>query len=168
MQNTGLRVGGWGAAVLAAALLSACAYPGDPYGGSQYGGSQPGGYGGGMQGTSGYAQRVRVVDVEYGQANTGIGGTGISTGAVIGGVVGGLVANQIGSGTGRVLATLAGVAGGAVAGDRIEKSRNSSINSPYRVTVQLPNGGTRYFDYSHDPQLRVGDYVRMENDQLFR
>lgn len=115
-----------------------------------------------------YAQRARVVDIEYGGGSGGIAGTGISTGAVIGGIVGGLVGNQVGGGTGRTLATLAGVAGGAMAGDRIEKSRNPGGNAPYRVTVQLPDGSTRDYDYSSDPQLRVGDYVRVENDQLYR
>ena len=42
-------------------------------------------------------------------------------GMVIGGVVGGLVGNQIGAGTGKDLATVAGVAGGAYAGNQVQK-----------------------------------------------
>lgn len=41
------------------------------------------------------------------------------TGAVVGGLAGGLLGNQIGSGSGRAVATAAGVVGGAYVGDRI-------------------------------------------------
>jgi len=42
-------------------------------------------------------------------------------GTVIGGVVGGLLGNQVGGGTGKTLATIAGAAGGAYAGNQIQK-----------------------------------------------
>lgn len=147
-----------------AGLLGACADTGQGYRPTTGYGSNGVYQSGSASGA--YAQRARVIDIEYGAGSGGIAGTGISTGAVIGGIVGGLVGNQVGGGTGRTLATLAGVAGGALAGDRIEKSRNP--NAAYRVTVQLPDGSARDYHYSSDPQLRIGDYVRVENDQLYR
>lgn len=47
-------------------------------------------------------------------------------GTIIGGVVGGLVGNQIGAGSGKDLATIAGVAGGAYAGNQVQKNMQNS------------------------------------------
>lgn len=47
-------------------------------------------------------------------------------GTVIGGVVGGLVGSQIGGGSGQKLATVAGAAGGAIAGNQIQKNMQDS------------------------------------------
>ena len=41
-------------------------------------------------------------------------------GALMGAIAGGAVGNQIGGGTGRALATMAGVVGGALMGERVE------------------------------------------------
>jgi len=46
-------------------------------------------------------------------------------GTLIGGVVGGLIGSQIGHGTGRTVATVAGVAGGAYVGNQIEQRRRA-------------------------------------------
>ena len=53
----------------------------------------------------------------------GMAGTQITPGMAIGGVVGGLLGNQVGHGNGRAAATVVGAAGGAYAGNAIEKSR---------------------------------------------
>jgi uncharacterized protein YcfJ len=42
-------------------------------------------------------------------------------GSVIGGVVGGVLGHQIGGGTGKTVATVAGAAGGAYAGNKVQK-----------------------------------------------
>ena len=44
------------------------------------------------------------------------------TGTVIGGVAGGLLGSTIGGGTGRTVATIAGAAGGAYAGNQVQKN----------------------------------------------
>ena len=38
----------------------------------------------------------------------------------------------------------------------------------YRVTVQFDNGGVRTFDYGQAPDVRIGDRVRADGNQLFR
>ena len=88
-------------------------------------------------------------------------------GAILGAVVGGLVGNQFGSGTGRALATGAGVVGGAVAGNAIE-GRQKRDDEVYRVGVRLDSGVYRSFDFHRIDDLRVGDRVRFDGAQLFR
>ena len=38
----------------------------------------------------------------------------------------------------------------------------------YRVTVQLQDGSVRALDYQQPPQLSIGEYVRVEGNQIFR
>ncbi|WP_114239010.1 glycine zipper 2TM domain-containing protein [Dyella sp. C9] len=47
------------------------------------------------------------------------------TGLAVGGVAGGLLGNQIGSGKGRTLATVAGAAGGAYAGKKVQENQQA-------------------------------------------
>lgn len=46
-------------------------------------------------------------------------------GMAIGGVAGGLLGNQVGSGKGRTLATVAGAAGGAYAGKKVQENQQT-------------------------------------------
>ncbi len=95
--------------------------------------------------------------------------TGIGAGAVVGGVVGGVVGHQVGRGTGRDIATVVGAVGGALVGHAIEKGRTPpTVTEIHRVTVQQDNGVVRAFDYTTPPNVRIGDRVRVENDQLYR
>ena len=88
---------------------------------------------------------------------------------MVGGVVGGVLGRQVGKGSGRDIATIAGVVGGAMAGNAIEKNTGpGDLRDVYRVTVQLNDGSTRVFDYQSNPQLRVGESVRVDNNQLLR
>jgi hypothetical protein len=154
------RLSAIGASCIAALLLSACAgypqqggypaggYPagGYPAGGYPAGGYPSGGYpGGGQPGYpgGGYAQQGRVTNVQLVQIQqpSGIGGSGIGAGAVVGGVVGGVLGRQVGPG---------------------------DLRDVYRVTVQLNDGSTRVFDYQNNPQLRIGESVRVDNNQLIR
>ena len=89
----------------------------------------------------------------------------IGAGAVIGGIVGGVLGNQVGGGTGRDVATVAGVVGGAVVGHQIEKSNNQQ--DAYRIQVRLERGGYQTVTQAIS-DLRVGDRVRVENDQVTR
>lgn len=86
-------------------------------------------------------------------------------GAVLGAVVGAAVGNQIGSGTGRAAATVGGAAAGGVIGHQVQK-RNA--NDVFRVTVRFDNGTTQTFNYDRIDDLRVGDRVRYDGQQLYR
>ncbi len=88
-------------------------------------------------------------------------------GALLGAVIGGVVGNQIGHGTGRAAATALGAVGGAVAGNRIEENRTAP-DAYYHVTVAMDNGELRAFDYRDINGLRVGDRVRIVDNQLER
>lgn len=143
-----------------ATLLAACAQPGPvgapppPPPGSAY-----------QNSSSGYAQRYgRVTNVEYmrGSPSQGVAG------AVVGGAVGGLAGNQVGHGHGRAAATVAGVVGGALIGNLLERNMNRNNVDYYRVTVQFDQGGIQQFDYAQAPDVRIGDRVRADGDQLYR
>jgi outer membrane lipoprotein SlyB len=112
-----------------------------------------------------YARVTNVELVSTQQAGSG----GIGAGAVVGGLVGGLLGHQIGGGTGQDIATVAGVVGGALIGNAIQNNQvPATVNQIYRVTVQQDNGVSRAFDYTEQPNVRVGDRVRVENNQLYR
>jgi outer membrane lipoprotein SlyB len=88
-------------------------------------------------------------------------------GAVIGGVLGAVAGNQIGDGNGRRVATVAGAAGGAFAGNHIEKNRKQTIVG-YHVRVEMSNGDERTFRESSLDGLNVGDRVRVQSGLLQR
>ena len=146
-------------ATVAAVLLAACAEPQpQPYYGGQpnptpnYQAQAPSGA------TVGYVDRIEVV--RKGDGNN-IAGT------VIGGIVGGLIGHQIGDGSGQTAATVAGAVGGAVAGNQIEK-RSRSANETFRVTVRLDNGAYQTVTQDNITDLRTGDRVRVNGDQVYR
>lgn len=93
-------------------------------------------------------------------------GQGSALGLIGGGVVGGLLGNQVGSGHGRQLATVAGAAGGAYAGNQIEKSAKSSVS--WNVTVQYEDGKKRTFDFAQSPGLASGDHVVNKGNSIVR
>jgi outer membrane lipoprotein SlyB len=92
---------------------------------------------------------------------------GSGAGAVVGGVLGAVVGHQFGSGVGRVAMTGLGAAGGAVAGNNVERNHNESI-SGYRVSIRLDNGTTRTFERSQVAGLQVGDRVRLDAESFHR
>ncbi|MES2978157.1 MAG: glycine zipper 2TM domain-containing protein [Pseudomonadota bacterium] len=108
--------------------------------------------------------RVTAVDVVRTQEQ----GRGTGAGAVIGGVAGGVVGNQIGSGTGRDVARIAGIVGGALAGNAIERNARTETREAYRVMLQMDNGARREYDVPATGDLRVGDRVRVQNNQIYR
>jgi len=89
---------------------------------------------------------------------------GSGVGAVGGAVLGGLLGNQVGSGHGRQLATVAGAVGGAVAGNQIEG--NMKTTHSWDVVVRMDNGTKRTFHNAQQPSWRSGDSVRVVNGQL--
>jgi outer membrane lipoprotein SlyB len=89
---------------------------------------------------------------------------GSGVGAVAGGVVGGVIGNKVFGGT---AATVIGAAGGAVAGNNLERNHKEGV-AGYRVNVRLDNGHNRTFTESQVGRLRVGDRVRVRNGRLQR
>ena len=87
-------------------------------------------------------------------------------GAVAGGVAGALVGNQFGHGTGRTLLTIGGAAGGAYAGNSIEK--HVKKHTVWRVAVRLEDGTVRTLSQGAPPPFAVGDRVRIVNSTLER
>ena len=142
-----------------AALMSGCAntdYRPAPSSPSYSGSSSSAAYG-----------VIDAIEVVRGSSGGGIGGSGIGAGAVIGGVVGGVLGHQIGGGTGKDVATVAGAVGGAVVGHQIEKS-NKQQQDAYRIQVRLDHGGYQTVTQQSINDLRVGDRVRIENNNVSR
>lgn len=86
-------------------------------------------------------------------------------GAVAGAVVGGLIGNQVGGGSGKTLATVAGVAGGAYAGKKIAEN---SERTKYRVTVRMDEGYTKTVTQNSVQNIRVGTRVRVRHGTASR
>ena len=92
-------------------------------------------------------------------------GEGSGLGAVAGGVAGGLLGNQIGGGTGKTIATVGGVAGGAYVGHQAEKKYKTK--KMVKVTVKFDNGQQRNFDYEAEKSpFPQGARVQLKNGQL--
>jgi uncharacterized protein YcfJ len=93
-------------------------------------------------------------------------GEGGALGVITGGVAGALLGNQVGKGGGRDLATIAGAAGGAYAGHKIEQKMKTA--KVWNVTVQYDNGSKTSFTFDKEPGLAVGDLVRNSGDTVVR
>lgn len=85
-------------------------------------------------------------------------------GAAAGGVVGGLLGNQVGKGSGRTIATLIGIAGGAYAGHQVEKTQRTT--SRWEVGVRMENGEYRTVTLDAEPVWRTGDKVKLQGNRL--
>lgn len=111
----------------------------------------------------------RVSNIEMLQGNGRQGQTS-GAGALLGAVVGGVLGSQVGGGSGRTAAAVLGVVGGAVAGNAIEgnNNRNEVQGEGYRISIQLDQGGMRFYDVSTPGDLRTGDRVRLYNGQISR
>ncbi len=91
-----------------------------------------------------------------------VGGTTVGIGTVAGGVVGGLLGNQVGGGSGKTAMTVLGAAGGAFAGNQIEK--NMKKVTVYQVRVRMNDGSTRNVEVSSS--IPVGSKVIVEGNNL--
>ena len=162
------------AAVVVAAGLAACAAPAQNTV-SSYPGTYPANnYPTSTYPANTYPQGSQQAYVEYGRitniqvVQTQEEGRGSGLGAVLGAVAGGVIGNQVGGGSGRDAARIVGIAGGAVAGNAIEKNRNAGVRESYRVSIQVDNGATRAYDMPALNDLRSGDRVRIENGVIYR
>jgi outer membrane lipoprotein SlyB len=98
-----------------------------------------------------------------GQVNgVAVGNQTIGLGTVAGGVVGGLLGNQMGGGDGKTAMTVLGVAGGAFAGNQIEK--NMKKVTVYEIRVRMDDGSTRNMELSSS--VPVGSKVIVEGKNL--
>jgi len=110
----------------------------------------------------GTVQSVTAVQ-RQGQVNgVAVGNNTIGLGTVAGGVLGGLLGNQVGNGNGKTAATVIGVAGGAYAGNVVEK--NMKKVTVYDVRVRMDDGTTRNMDISTN--VPVGSKVIVEGKNL--
>jgi outer membrane lipoprotein SlyB len=93
-------------------------------------------------------------------------GQGSGAGALLGGVLGGVLGHQVGNGRGRDAATVAGAVGGAVLGNQVEK--NNKTARSYEVRVRMEDNTFSTVRYEVEPNVRVGDKVRVEDGRLMR
>lgn len=104
----------------------------------------------------------KVISVAVGERK----GEGSAVGMIGGGIAGALLGNQVGRGTGKTLATVAGAAGGAYAGNVIEQ--NVKTTKFWTVRVHLDTGEERSVHLNHDPGLIAGDLVTLSGNKLTR
>lgn len=93
-------------------------------------------------------------------------GEASAVGVIAGGAIGAVLGNQVGGGFGKDLATLAGAAGGAYAGKIIEEKMKT--HTVWTVTVHYPNDSKTSFEFTADPGLQVGDWVRNSGNTIVR
>lgn len=105
--------------------------------------------------TCGVVEAINVIEVK---------GQGSYLGAVVGGVAGVLLGSQVGHGAGTTVAEVAGGAGGAYAGNEIEKRMKTTKH--FEVLVRLENGGSKTFSYAAQPGFAVGTRVKVANGTL--
>lgn len=91
-------------------------------------------------------------------------GQGSGVGAAVGALLGGLAGHQVGGGNGKKIATVAGVVGGAYAGNTIEKNRNAERY--YEIDVALENGTLITVSMPDATGIAVGSSVVVEGDNL--
>jgi outer membrane lipoprotein SlyB len=85
-------------------------------------------------------------------------------GLVAGALVGGLIGHQFFRGTGNVVSTVGGAAGGAYVGNKMEENHHEGVR--YAVRVHLDNGTTHVVRYAALPPFRQGDRVRYDRGRL--
>ena len=91
-----------------------------------------------------------------------VGNTTIGIGTVAGGVLGGVLGNQVGGGNGKTAMTVLGAAGGAYAGNTVEKNMKKVTRSPMRV--RMNNGSVRTIEQS--TPVAAGSSVMVEGNSL--
>ena len=86
-------------------------------------------------------------------------GKGTGIGVVAGGLAGLVIGNQIGGGSGRTIAKIAGAAGGAFVGNEAEKKARAQTS--YEVRVRLDDGTETTVTEATAPRLAVGAAVKI-------
>ena len=93
-------------------------------------------------------------------------GEGSALGMITGGVAGALLGHQVGGGTGKDIATVAGAAGGAYAGNKVEQRLKTS--QVWTVAVEYDNGARANFEFAQDPGLAPGNRIRNAGNSIVR
>jgi outer membrane lipoprotein SlyB len=93
-------------------------------------------------------------------------GEGSAVGLIAGGLLGGLLGHQVGQGRGNTATTIIGAAGGAYAGNQVERNAKKTVQ--YDVTVRMADGTVRTITYDIEPGFRAGDKVRFVDGRLTR
>ena len=91
-----------------------------------------------------------------------VGNTTIGIGTVAGGVLGGVLGNQIGGGSGKTAMTVLGAAGGAYAGNTVEK--NMKKVTLYQMRVRMGDGSVRTIEQASP--VAAGSSVVVEGNSL--
>ena len=91
-----------------------------------------------------------------------VGNTTIGIGTVAGGVLGGVLGNQVGGGNGKTAMTVLGAAGGAYAGNTVEK--NMKKVTLYQMRVRMNDGSVRTIEQSSP--VAAGSSVVVEGNSL--
>ena len=91
-----------------------------------------------------------------------VGNTTIGIGTVAGGVLGGVLGNQVGGGNGKTAMTVLGAAGGAYAGNAVEK--NMKKVTVYQMRVRMNNGSVRTIEQGSP--VAAGSSVVVEGNSL--
>lgn len=104
--------------------------------------------------------RVTSVDV-----NDQRGGSN-ALGVVAGGAAGALLGNQVGDGSGKTAATIAGAVGGAYLSKRLQENANSQ--KVWTVGVEYDNGRRASFTFDREPGVARGDRVRNAGQSISR
>ena len=91
-------------------------------------------------------------------------GEGSTAGMVAGGLAGALLGNQVGKGGTRTVATIAGAAGGAYAGKKIEESARSTKH--WQVAVRFDNGDEKTYSFDQDPGFSSGSEVKASGGSI--
>jgi uncharacterized protein YcfJ len=103
---------------------------------------------------------VESVKVEERKGKAGAGGM------ILGGVGGAILGHQVGGGTGKDIATVAGAVGGAYAGKKIEEKMKA--HKVWVVNVVQADGTRRAYEFDKDPGFKAGERVRPTGDTLTR
>lgn len=112
--------------------------------------------------TCGTVESVVAVQRQGRVNGVAVGGTTVGIGTVAGGVVGGLLGNQVGGGNGKTAMTVLGVAGGAFAGNTIEK--NMKKVTVYQMRVRMNDGSLRTVEQAS--AVQSGSRVIVEGNTL--
>jgi len=84
-------------------------------------------------------------------------------GAIIGGIAGAVIGHQVGGGDGKKVATVAGAAGGAYAGNKIAGNMEKT---QYQVTVRMDDGHHVTVVQNNISGFGVGSAVRIKNGKV--
>ncbi len=91
-------------------------------------------------------------------------GDSTGAGAVIGAIVGGAAGNQVGGGSGRDIATVAGAVGGVLLGNNIERNRNAVTY--YEIVIDMDEGGQQIVNVPDLAGIVVGVPVSVQGGNI--